>query len=83
MFRVGDAQAVRLITSRGPEMIKVPNVVGMTWAKAKAALLALNFTLQYNHAYDAVANAVTVTSTDPAAGESKPKGSTVKVVASF
>ena len=82
-FRVGDTTQVLLITSRGKQMFEIPNVVGMTWAKAKAALLALNFTLQYNHAYDAVPNSVTVTSTNPAAGTSEPKGTTVKVVASF
>jgi eukaryotic-like serine/threonine-protein kinase len=83
VFRVGDVQPVLLITSRGPEMVVVPNVVGLTWAKAKAALLAANFTLSYNPAYDAVANSILVTSTNPAAGTSQIKGTKVKVVATF
>jgi serine/threonine-protein kinase len=83
IFRVGDSQPVRLITSRGPEMVQVPNVVGETWAKAKAALLAANFTLNYNPAYDIVPNSITVTSTNPAGGTSQIKGTKITVTASF
>jgi serine/threonine-protein kinase len=79
VFRVGDNN-VKLITSRGPELVTVPDVSGMTWDKAKAALLALNFTLSYNKLADfAGGTAVTVASTNPPAGTQEPKGTSIKV----
>jgi serine/threonine-protein kinase len=79
VFRVGDSQEVRLITSRGPEMILVPSVAGKTWAVAKAALTAAGFTLNYNHAADIAPSSFTVQSLNPAGGTSQPKGTTIKV----
>ncbi len=79
VFRVGDTQPVLLITSRGPQMVQVPNVVGDSWDVAKAALTAAGFMLTYNHSADILPSAVTVTGTDPSAGNSIPKGSTVTV----
>jgi serine/threonine-protein kinase len=79
VFRVGDSQRVLLITSRGPEMVQVPNVVGDSWDVAKKALLAAGFVLSYNHSADIFPTAFTVSSTDPPPGTSIAKGSTVKV----
>jgi eukaryotic-like serine/threonine-protein kinase len=79
VFRVGDVQPVLLITSRGPQMVSVPFVVGQSWDSAKKTLLAAGFVLSYNHSADILPAAVTVSSTDPAPGTSIPKGSTVKV----
>ena len=79
LFRVGDVQPVSLITSRGPQMVQVPSVVGDSWDVAKQALLAAGFVLSYNHFADAAPPAFTVSATDPGAGNSIAKGSTVKV----
>jgi serine/threonine-protein kinase len=81
-FRVGDTQPVLLIVSKGPQLVKVPNVVGMTWANAKAALLAAGFTLSYNHGFDSVAAFVHVQSTNPAGDSLAPLHSTISVAIS-
>ena len=78
-FRVGDTSPVLLITSRGPEMVLVPAVVGKSWTVAKAALLAAGFTVSYNHAADVAPSTFTVQSLAPAGGTSQPKGSTITV----
>jgi serine/threonine-protein kinase len=78
-FRVGDSD-VLLITSRGPEMVIVPSIVGEDWADAKAALLALHLVPDYDHNADAFGGVpFTVSSISPKAGKSVAKGSTVKV----
>jgi eukaryotic-like serine/threonine-protein kinase len=81
LFRVGDTSPVLLITSRGPQMVQVPNVIGLSWAQAKATLTSAGFALNYNKTYDQVPNGVHVINTNPAAGTSVVKGSTVKVTA--
>jgi serine/threonine-protein kinase len=81
-FRVNDSQPVLLITSKGRQMVKVPDVVGMTWASAKKALLAAGFTLNYNHGFDPVADFVHVQSTNPTGGTSARLHSTVTVAIS-
>jgi eukaryotic-like serine/threonine-protein kinase len=85
VFRKGDSQQVLLITSRGPEMVLVPNVIGMTWAKAKALLGTQDgFTLSYDHAADALGgNIATVTKVTPGAGQSLIKGSTLTIKFNF
>jgi eukaryotic-like serine/threonine-protein kinase len=73
---------VLLITSRGPEMVVIPNVVNMTWDKAKAALLAAGFTtLVYDHSADSpgVPAIIRVSKVTPAPGTSVVKGTTLKV----
>jgi serine/threonine-protein kinase len=70
---------VLLITSRGPQMVLVPSIVGDSWAVAKKALTAAGFALTYNPLADVLPTAVTVTGTDPAPGSSLPKGSNVTV----
>jgi serine/threonine-protein kinase len=79
VFRVGDSENVQLITSRGIEMFTVPNVINMTWANAKAALLADDFTLQYSRAADISPSTFTVQSVNPAVGSTQKKGTLIKV----
>ncbi|MDY7527534.1 MULTISPECIES: Stk1 family PASTA domain-containing Ser/Thr kinase [unclassified Cryobacterium] len=74
--RVGDTYV--LTTSDGPAPVVVPNVIGMPWVDGKAALEALGFRLQYGPLADALGvGGATVKSTDPKAGTSVPKGSTI------
>ena len=75
--RVGDA--VDLITSRGVELITIPEVVGLTWDVAKPQLVAAGFALDYNIFADAGAQFFTVTTLTPGGGTQAKKGSTVKV----
>jgi serine/threonine-protein kinase len=77
VVRVGDT--VDLITSKGVEMIPVPDVVGETWTEAKQKLIDAGFSLDYNLFADAAPSLFTVTKLTPAGGTSAPKGSTVKV----
>ena len=85
VFRVGDSQAVLLITSRGPQMVQVPNVVGEVWSQAKATLLAAGFTLSYDHNADTgiAPNIATVTKVTPGAGNSVAKGTTLTIKFNF
>jgi serine/threonine-protein kinase len=75
--RKGDT--ILLNTSKGPAPVDVPNVVGKTWADAKKALSGAGFKLDYPAIADGAPTLFVVQSTDPAAGVSAPKGSTVKV----
>ncbi|RJT88757.1 Stk1 family PASTA domain-containing Ser/Thr kinase [Cryobacterium melibiosiphilum] len=68
---------ITLTISRGPEPVEVPNVVGMGWSEGKQALIDLGFELSYNPGADLVAALLKITSTDPVAGTSAPRGSTV------
>jgi serine/threonine protein kinase/beta-lactam-binding protein with PASTA domain len=70
---------VNLTISRGKEQVQVPDVTDQYWAQAKATLLAAGFTLDYNHVFDLVSQSVTVKSTNPKAGTTVDKGSTIKV----
>jgi serine/threonine-protein kinase len=80
LFRVGDTQPVLLITSRGPEMVVVPKVIGMHWSVAKPILVNAGFTLSYDkHADGQAASIVTVNSVTPKAGSSVPKGTTLVI----
>jgi serine/threonine-protein kinase len=76
--RSGDA--IVLEVSRGPEPVTIPNVVGMPWNDAKRTLTDLGFKLSYNPAADAFSAVVKVASTNPAAGLTVEKGSTISLV---
>ncbi len=78
-FREG--QTLRLVISRGPELIIVPDVAGRRWDEAKGLLEDAGFTLEYNPLADTNGGSfATVVSVTPGAGESLPKGSTLQVV---
>lgn len=68
---------ITLTTSRGPEPVRIPNVVGMPWNEGKQTLTDLGFELSYNPGADAISALLSVASTDPEAGTSAPRGSTI------
>ena len=73
--------SVKLQISGGPAPVQVPDVVGMTWEKARAALDAAGLKYTYDHAADApgVAQIVFVKSTSPGPGVTVHRGDTIKV----
>jgi eukaryotic-like serine/threonine-protein kinase len=84
VFRVGDTAPALLITSRGPQMVQVPNVIGQVWSQAKATLLAAGFTLKYDPNADiANGNIATVTKVTPGAGTSQVLGSQLTIKFNF
>jgi len=70
---------VKLQISDGPAAVAVPNVIGMTWDKAKAALDAAGLKYNYDHAADQVPTLVTVRSTNPKPGTMVHRGDTITV----
>jgi len=74
-----EGATITLVISRGPEPVTVPNVIGMSWTAGKKVLSDLGFDLKYNVGADApiYSSLIQVASTDPAAGASLPKGSTI------
>ncbi|MEO6533151.1 MAG: Stk1 family PASTA domain-containing Ser/Thr kinase [Pseudolysinimonas sp.] len=71
---------VKLQISDGPAAVAVPDIIGMTWTKAKAALDAAGLKYDYDHAADGpAAGLVTVRSTNPPAGKTVHRGDTIKV----
>lgn len=79
VIRPGDP--ISLTISKGKEQIAVPDVVGMSWTRAKPILLAAGFALDYDKQADSglAALLATVRSINPPAGTTVDKGSTVKV----
>jgi serine/threonine-protein kinase len=75
--RSGDT--VQLITSKGVEPVPVPDVTGKTVAAATTILQNAGFVVADTGLNDAAKMIYHVTSTDPAAGQSAPKGSTVRL----
>lgn len=73
--------SVALTISKGPEQVAIPEIVGLSWDKAKAALSAAGFTFSYNNkgVADTFPGSLVVTSTNPPAGTLADKGSLVKV----
>ncbi len=71
--------SVALTISKGKEQIAVPNIVGMSWDKAKKTLTDAGFKPSYNRLADAAAPLVVVSKTDPSAGTMVDKGSTIAV----
>ncbi|VEG26476.1 Serine/threonine-protein kinase PrkC [Actinomyces howellii] len=66
---------VDLVVSKGPEMVTVPDVTGMSEEEATAALEAAGLVVEISHVLGGLFG--TARSTDPAAGTSVRKGSTV------
>jgi len=73
----GDKVALQI--SRGPAPVDVPNIIGMTWAAAKAKLDEAGLKYEYNQGADLAPELVTVRSTNPEAGTSVHRGDTIKV----
>ena len=76
------SDTLTLTISRGPEPRTIPDVVGMAWNDGKQTLTNLGFKLKYTPGADAFAAVLKVTSTDPAAGMTVPKGSTITLTGS-
>ncbi len=73
-----------LVISRGPVPVIVPNIVGFSWSDGKDTLTELGFRLTYNPGADLVPSALLkVAATDPVAGTSLPKGSTIALTPQF
>ncbi|MFF2369003.1 Stk1 family PASTA domain-containing Ser/Thr kinase [Agromyces sp. NPDC058110] len=70
---------VVLTVSKGPDLVAVPDVVGKTVAEAKDELEAAGFAVSYSLP-DVFLEFAKVTSSDPAAGEQAPRGSTITIV---
>jgi len=79
--RVGET--VDLVISQGREPVVVPDVIGQTWADAKPQLEALGFDLSYFLGADANPQLFVVSSLNPSAGSSVPKGSKLAVTFSI
>jgi len=81
---IREGATLTLVISRGPEPVQVPNVVGMSWSDGKAALTKLGFKLTYNPGADLVPSALLkVAATDPVAGTTLPKGSSIALTPQF
>lgn len=75
-------EVVNARTSAGPQMVKLPKVVGSKQAKAEADLRALGITTTSSEEFsDTVAKGLVI-SADPKSGTSVPVGSSVKLVIS-
>ena len=68
---------VTLTVSKGPPKVTVPAVVGQQWTQAEATLT--NLGLKPEEHFVGGNTKGQVTATDPSAGQSVPKGSTVRV----
>jgi len=75
ILRPGDT--LDLVTSKGVEPVEVPNVVGMTVAKASQTLEEKGFKVADPGLGDGARKIYKVTGTDPEAGTEARKGSTV------
>lgn len=75
--RPGDT--LLLETSKGPEPVTIPDVVGKNWSDAKKALTDAGFTLKYSAIADVAPSAFVVSKVSPAANTQAPKGSTITV----
>ncbi|MGO1544191.1 MAG: Stk1 family PASTA domain-containing Ser/Thr kinase [Gulosibacter sp.] len=78
--RPGDT--VELVTSLGPDLVEVPNVVGSTATDAIAALEGAGFSVSHTIP-GPLQESATVTSQSPGAGESVVRGSTISIEASY
>ena len=68
---------VKLVVSKGPPLVVVPNVVGMNEGQARSILQAAGFAVAVNKEFPVVV--LGVRSQSPGAGEKAPKGSTVTI----
>ena len=76
--RVGDA--VTVTVSKGPDLVEVPSVVGLTRDEAKTTIANAGFRYTYSPFWDAVPNEITgVAATTPEAGTMQRRGSTISL----
>jgi serine/threonine-protein kinase len=77
--RLERGSAVDLVVSRGPQSIGVPDVTGMTVAKAKQVLVDAGFEVSVTDAYSDDIKVGRVVATVPAGGTEAPEGSTIEI----
>jgi serine/threonine-protein kinase len=68
-----------LIVSKGPTPVQITDVSGKTYDDAAAALAALGFKASRADVFDDKVDVGKVVGTDPPAGQSAPKGSTITI----
>ncbi len=73
---------VRITVSSGPETVVIPSVSGMSVSQATSRLQEAGFRVTQRSESSASVPSGSVAGTDPAAGESAPKGSTVTLIIS-
>jgi serine/threonine-protein kinase len=73
---VARGSTVKILVSKGPDLVAVPNVVGKTPSQAKATLQADGFVVQSFGPADASAVLVT----KPAAGAQAKRGATIQII---
>lgn len=76
-IRQGDE--VRLVISKGPQPVVIPQVVGDFWVDAKRKLLAAGLRLDYPTALDQYEDIITVKKITPGQGTTVPKNTVIKV----
>lgn len=74
--------AVALVVSKGPDLVTVPDVVGMTESAAQTALTAERLQASVTRVYSDTVPEGEVISQDPAAGASVAPNTTVRIVVS-
>jgi serine/threonine-protein kinase len=77
--RLERGSAVDLVVSKGPQSIGVPDVTGMTVAKAKQVLVDAGFEVSVTDAYSDDIKVGRVVATVPAGGTEAPEGSTIEI----
>lgn len=86
-FDPGDKQewhtVVGLVVSKGPQDIEIPNVAGMTEAKATGLLEEAGFTVERIDVYDEEIEPGRVVYTSPAGTEMAPEGSAISLAVSL
>ena len=79
---VGDGDSVRLVVSRGPPKVAVPEVAGQPVADASAALAQQGFAVVVERRTDETVPFDVAIATDPPAGSARPKESQVTLIIS-
>jgi beta-lactam-binding protein with PASTA domain len=79
---IGPGDSVNLVVSKGPELVLVPEVTGMSQSKATAALEAVGLVAKFSGPLNGLPGA-TVRSIAPEVGAEVEKGSTVTVKLQF
>lgn len=74
---IEQGETVNIVVSKGPELVKVPNVIDLTEAEAKTQLEGLGFVVQVNQGISPPSSYGKVVSQNPEPEKEARKGSTV------
>jgi len=72
-------ETVGLVVSIGQDLVRVPDVVGLTWSDARQLLEGAGLTLSYNALADDSPASATVATVAPGAGTDVVRGTTVSI----